>query len=149
MKDNKKVVPNRMKAKVGQDVAFTCTSDEEVRWIYSRGPLPPNARQHHQYKTVEHNLVIKSVVSNNTGTYTCEGKERKELHHFYAEGKLIVLDGKYSTFQGLILIILSIMRDRANLIFYVHSSFYKLFFFAFTQHNRCLFITVPTSKQWL
>ena len=83
-----RVSPHFQTAKVDDAVEFSCSSYNNVTWLFENGTLPPNGisiRLHRDSKSL---LRITKVRPANAGTYTCVGVEQNEL--FEDNGELRV-----------------------------------------------------------
>ena len=97
-----KVTPSSQVAVVGATVVFKCASDERVTWKFDGEPLPhfevgktPGMEQYW--------LKLGNVQLKHSGTYTCHGKEVRNITgneenvvYFENKGVLIVFSKSYS-----------------------------------------------------
>ena len=92
--DNR-VHPHYQKAIVGENVTYVCFNNIPVSWGFNSGKLPENAiRENLLFGSVNNTLILTEVQMDNTGIYTCKGKDR-DSNEFVESGYLKV-DGKFA-----------------------------------------------------
>jgi len=95
------VEPALARVKKGSNASFLCMSHEEVIWEFSSGSLPANSITKNGYKKNSYSLIIYNVTPQNVGTYSCLGKDNRDVH-FFGKAELQIISERSHFFIRLI-----------------------------------------------
>ena len=87
------VYPRQQFLSVGDDAVIHCNAFGKVKWLFNNGALPPNSFYEVGHGKSSHTLTIKSVRTDNSGIYSCQGDHLRR--NFQEDVQLIVSRNNY------------------------------------------------------
>ncbi len=87
--DNSVISPPYLVTKNGNDVRYSCESDEEIQWYFNDNHLPSDSiRTDEAQQGNRKYLIVRSVTKSNAGLYRCEGRHPITKVYYYSQALL-------------------------------------------------------------